>query len=465
MPTDHSRALLVRRKTVLSLMLLAALTAASVHAEETAPTPVPHTAPIRQMAPTMGWNPWNAFRTEVTEDKIIAIAETLNRSGLKAAGYRYINIDDGWWLKRRADGRIIIRTTMFPSAALPDGETSFRPFTDRLHAMNFKVGIYTDIGRNVCSQAWDAKSPNLPTGSQAEREVGSMGHQTEDMRLFFGEWNFDLVKVDACGLADFGPDRPYVKNDTYRALKPAIIRGRPDLSDINGVESLYRDLKAAITQVRPNDDVILSICTWGEADVARWGHKYGQQWRTSADIRANWASMLHNFDTAVSGITATPSGRGNDPDMLEIGNGDFDVRHLTEARAHMSMWAIIGAPLILGSDLTKWSQDLIDIAGNRNVIAVNQDIAGRPRVISSDARIQIITRPLSTPGTQAVALINRGANPQTASVNRAQLGLTATSEVTLRDLWLDTTQKLVGDVLTVTLAPRETFLVLITTQP
>jgi hypothetical protein len=136
--------------------------------------------------PPMGWNPWNAFRTEVDEGKIMANADKIKRSGLAAAGYRYINLDDGWWLKRGADGRMIIRTSIFPSAAIgPDGRTSFRPLTDRLHAMGFKAGIYTDSGKNSCSQRWDPQSPNLPEGTVPEREIGLDGYEYQDLRLYF----------------------------------------------------------------------------------------------------------------------------------------------------------------------------------------------------------------------------------------------------------------------------------------
>src|SRR4051812_20480769 len=124
----------------------------------------------------MGWNPWNAFRTDVDEAKILKMASVMVHQGLAKAGYRYINIDDGWWLKRGPDGTLQVRTNIFPSARTHSAQTSFRPFADKLHAMGLKAGIYSDVGRNVCSQAWDANSPNLPMGSQPEREVGSFQH-------------------------------------------------------------------------------------------------------------------------------------------------------------------------------------------------------------------------------------------------------------------------------------------------
>jgi len=414
------------------------------------PRILPRKPPVQ--APPMGFNPWNAFQMASSEQRLLAVAEIMRKSGLRDAGYRYINIDDGWWLKRRADGRILVRTSMFPSAATGDGATSLRPFVDRLHAMGFKAGIYTDIGRNSCSQAWNGTGPNLPEGSQAEREIGSMDHQAQDMRLMFGEWDFDYIKVDACGIADFAAGRPAVKSGQYRAFDPIMLRGKPDPALNARVEALYANLKSAIDAARPNGDYVLSLCTWGEGGVDDWGYKYGRVWRSSADISANWASMLHNFDSAADHPEHTGPGHWNDPDMLELGNGDFDASHLTEARAHMSMWAMLAAPLLLGSDLTQWPQSLFDIAGNREVIAIDQDPLGRQgRVIAKSEATEILVKPLAN-GDAALALINRSAQAQTLTAGRAQLGMSGT---TLHDLWTHEDSRF-GDTLTVTLAAHET---------
>jgi hypothetical protein len=414
----------------------------------------------------MGWNPWNAFHTEITEEKILAVANKLKQSGLVNAGYRYVNVDDGWWLKRRADGRIEARTSMFPSAAVGEGKTTLRPFVDRLHAMGLKAGIYTDIGRNACSQSWDPKSPNLPVGSLSEREVGTHGFHTEDMRLLFGEWGFDYVKVDACGLADYAPDKRYVRDGSYRAFEPYIVRSRPDLSDGTKVEALYADLKNAIDAVRPHGDYVLSICTWGEAYVADWGHRYGNLWRTSPDIRSNWSSMLRNFDSAASRPLYAGPGHWNDPDMLEVGQGDFDAAHPVEARAHMSMWAIINAPLILGADLTQVPQSAIDIMGNQEVIAVNQDPAGNQGVtIERTGDTQVIVKTLARPGHKAVALINRGRTPRILTVQLARLNLDPGAKATVRDLWTKQERGAGQGEITVELAPHETAMLLVRGRP
>ena len=135
--------------------------------------------------PPMGWNSWNAFNSDIDEEKVMASARIIADSGLAAKGYRYINIDDGWWLKRRQpDGRMVIRADKFPSARVgPQGQTSFRPLTDRLHAMGFRAGIYSDIGRNSCGQVFTPNFANQPEGAIAEREVGLHGHVDQDIAL------------------------------------------------------------------------------------------------------------------------------------------------------------------------------------------------------------------------------------------------------------------------------------------
>ena len=416
--------------------------------------------------PPMGWNPWNAFRTEVTEDKIMAVAAALKRSGLADAGYRYVNLDDGWWLQRGADGRIVIRTAMFPSAALADGSTSLRPFVERLHGMGLKAGIYTDIGRNACSQAWDAHSPNLPVGAQAQREVGSFGFQAADMRLIFGEWGFDYVKVDACGLADYDAGKPYVRDGQYRAFAPWIVRGKPEASAPDQVEALYAGLRREIAAVRPDQDYVLSICAWGEAHVADWARRHGHSWRTSPDIRPTWASMLRNFDSAAARALYAGPGHWNDPDMLEIGLGEFDARHPVEARAHMSLWAIIGAPLILGADLTWLAPSLLEIAGKREVIAINQDGAGNQGVtVAREGDTQVVVKSLAERGARAVALVNRGERARKVTVPLARLYLDPDGPVALRDLWTGEAQASKGGRIAMALAPHETRLLLVRGQP
>jgi hypothetical protein len=409
-------------------------------------------------SPPMGWNSWNAFRTEVDEEKVIGAARVLVDSGLVKLGYTYVNLDDGWWLKRRtSDGRLQIRTGMFPSAATggPDG-TSFRPFTDRLHAMGLKAGIYTDIGRNACSQAYDLHSPNLPQGTTAEREVGLDGHVVQDINLYFTEWGFDYIKIDACGLADFVPGSELVNRHNYRALAPLIERGSINRTDIAAVRGRYEAVAAALKAVRPGNDYVLSICAWGMANVRTWGKDVGNLWRTSSDITPSWTSMLHNFDSAAKRPLYAGPGHWNDPDILHIGHGAFDAAHPVEVRSHFSIWAMINAPLLVSYDLRNSPASLLDVLGNADVVRLNQDKAGHQGVVAYDSDdAQIIVKTLADGQRKAVALFNRGATPAPVTLLAKHLKMSGTAPVTLRDLWSKETSTFTSEK-AFTLAPHET---------
>lgn len=386
--------------------------------------------------PPMGWNPWNAFRTEVTQDKILSVAETIKRNGMQQAGYRYINIDDGWWLQRRADGGIQIRTSMFPMAASRSGPPSLRPWTDHLHAMGFKAGLYTDVGRNACSQAHDAHSPNLPVGTTAQREIGLEGFEASDLATMFGEWGFDYIKVDACGLADFGQGSKALASATYREGRPLIVRGDAQATDADKVEGAYARVGRLLAQLNPDNDFVLSICPWGEAGVGNWGGRHGNLWRTSADIEMTWESMLHNFDTASRRELYAGPGRWNDPDMLAVGLGEFGADHMTEARTHFSMWAILAAPLLVGFDVNHATPAQVALLSNPEVIALNQDPAGNQgRIVASDGPVQVLVKPLSTRGERGVLLFNRGEATVQARVSAAQMLLSDAAPLHARDLW------------------------------
>jgi alpha-galactosidase len=417
------------------------------------------TAPTRGNAPTppMGWNSWNAFRTEVDEDKVVGAAEALVSTGLARLGYRYVNIDDGWWLRRRADGRLQIRTSIFPSARTGGSEeTSFRPFVDRLHAMGLKAGIYTDLGRNACSQAYDLKSPNLPVGTTAEREVGLHGHVDQDIRLFFAEWGFDYVKVDACGIADYAADRTHVRQLGYRPFAPLMVRGELGRSQPEQVRRLYEQVSDALARHNPDNDYVLSICAWGQADVRKWGQWVGNGWRTSDDITPNWTRMLHSFDSAATRALYARPGAWNDPDMLFIGTGDFDADHLVEARSHFALWAMLNAPLLIGYDLRQAPRALIDIWGNADIVALNQDPAGNQAVLAYDSDdLQILVKTLAD-GRKGVAVFNRGLGPVEAQLTAEHLKFDPAAPVELRDLWSKEALPAFVNEMRLPLAPRET---------
>jgi alpha-galactosidase len=392
----------------------------------------------RAATPPMGWNSWNAFHTDITEAKVLDSARAIVDSGLAAKGYRYINIDDGWWLKRRTtDGRMIVRTSLFPSAAVGGPqETSFKPFTDRIHAMGLKAGIYSDIGANNCSQAFGGpNTPNLPEGTVAEREVGLYGHVDQDIKLYFGEWAFDYIKVDACGIRAFGPQNARVKAGQYRALGPLIDFSEIRRTDIPAVRKLYQQVADAMRRENPDGDYVFSICAWGSADVRAWAKDVGNLSRTSDDITPNWTRMLANFDSAANRALYAHPGSWNDPDMLFIGHGDFDENHLTEAKSHFALWSMLSAPLLIGYDLRNAPQPLMDILGNSDLITVNQDPAGNQAVMAYDTDdVQILVKTLSN-GHKAVAIFNRGLAPTDVTLTARHLKLAANAPVALKDLW------------------------------
>lgn len=451
-----------------SIGLLGALAGASMASAATDPlAPTGHwTASTRGAAktPPMGWNSWNAFRTDVDEAKVMGAAQALLDTGLARLGYRYVNLDDGWWLKRRtSDGRLQVRTATFPSARIagPEG-SSFRAYTDRLHAMGLKAGIYTDLGRNACGQAFDLNSPTLPAGTRSEREVGLYGHIDQDIRLFFKDWGFDYIKVDACGLADYAPGNPILAAHDYRAFPPLIERGNLARTDSAAVRALFGKVAAALDRYDPDGDYVFSICPWGEADVRAWGKDVANSWRASGDITPEWTRMLHTFDSVATRSLYAGPGHWNDPDMLEIGHGDFDEKHLTEARTHFSLWAIESAPLLIGYDLRKAPRSLLDIFGNADVIAVDQDPSGNQGVIAYQSDdVQIIVKTLADPHRKAVVLFNRGLRDLEATLTAAHLKFAAGKPIAIKDLWSKTNSSFTGDT-TFHLAPRQSVMLIAT---
>ena len=449
-----------RAATLAAILLTLNFSGPALAADPLAPTGR-WTANLRGAAatPPMGWNSWNAFRTEVDEAKVLGAAKALVDTGLSRIGYVYVNIDDGWWLKRRqSDGRLQVRTAIFPSAKTGGREgTSFRPFVDKVHSMGLKAGIYSEVGRNACSQAFDLHSPNLPEGTTLEREVGLFGHVDKDIRLFFKEWGFDYIKVDACGIANYGAEAPLVAKYNYRPFEPILRQGSPSQTDIPAVRKLFQEVSDSLARHNSDDDYVYSVVAWGEADVRNWGKDVGNLWRTSGDITPSWTRMLHTFDSAASRPLYAQPGSWNDPDMLFIGAGDFDANHLREARSHFSLWSIINAPLLIGYDLRKAPQSLLDIWGNAEVVAVNQDPGGHQGVIAYDSDdLQIIVKTLSGSDRKAVLLFNRGARELDATLTAGHLKFAPDVPIKLKDLWSKSTLAPFLAEQTFKLAPRET---------
>ena len=373
--------------------------------------------PIAIPPPPMGWSSWNSFSNTVDANVIMQQTKALAASGMQKAGYRYINIDEGWWLgERDAKGNIVVEAKRWP--ALMPGETpgDMSNIVKYIHGSGLKAGIYTDAGADGCSYYGPDIGPREP-------HTGSEGHYDQDF-LQFAQWGFDYVKVDWCGGNKENLD-PAVQ---YAAIARAIQRAER----ITG-HSLY-----------------FSICNWGKNSPWTWAPGIGDIdadiWRTSGDIvapivanspnstrAASFPGVLSNFDQGIH-PEAQHTGFYNDPDMMVVG-----MQGLSEAqnRVHMSLWAISGAPLIAGADLTKLSDAVIGILTNPEVIAVDQDSLGihAVKVDEPTPGLQVWAKLLAQNGARAVVLLNRTSSPARISVDWRKIGLMSSSAATVRDLW------------------------------
>jgi alpha-galactosidase len=342
------------------------------------PPPVLHKVPDNELAktPPMGWNSWNKFAGRVDDATVRSIANAMASNGMKAAGYRYVNIDDTWEGERDAQGNIQT------NKKFPD----MKALADYVHSKGLKLGIYSSPGPNTCA------------GYE-----GSYGHEDQDARTF-AKWGIDYLKYDWCGARTIYTDEEM----------PAIYQKMGDALRTSGRAIVY------------------SLCQYGRLDVWKWGPSVGGNlWRTTGDIRDSWDSMARiGFGQNELAPWARP-GHWNDPDMLEIGNGGMSE---TEYRTHMSLWAILAAPLLAGNDLRSMTPGILEILTNREVIAVDQDKAGKQgRQVWKVGDQEIWVRQLSG-GAQAVAFFNRAKEAAKISIRWADLGLKGTPR--LRDLWL-----------------------------
>ncbi|WP_433046715.1 glycoside hydrolase family 27 protein [Dactylosporangium sp. CS-033363] len=294
------------------------------------------------LTPPMGWNDYNAFGLDVSETLIERTADRMVETGLRDAGYVYVNIDDAWMAKARdADGRLQADPERFPHG--------IKAVADYVHGKGMRLGIYESAGTETCG--------GYP---------GSLGHERQDARTF-ADWGVDYLKYDTCNGS--GVQR-------YAAMRDALENtGRP---------------------------IVYSICNWGADRVWAWGSGYGNLWRTTPDIAPTFASLLDVFHATVRRSGYAGPGGWNDPDMLEVGNG----LTRTEGRAELSLWAMLAAPLIAGADLTKADDGTVADLQNAAVIAVDQDPLGRAgTVVASHDGLDVLTRPLAG-GDVAVLLFN-----------------------------------------------------------
>lgn len=329
------------------------------------------------LTPPMGWSSWNCFGGDINEAKIKEIADAMISSGMKDAGYEYINIDDMWMANPARDNNGVLRAdpTRFPGG--------IKAIADYLHERGLKLGIYGDRGSATCC--------NVPMS-------GSYGYEELDAKTF-ASWGVDYLKYDNCNIVG------------------------------NDLEGDYRKMSDALRNSgRP---IVFSICCW--YFPGPWVVECGNLWRTTSDIADNWSSMIGIAEINNKSAAYAGPGHWNDPDMMEVGNGGMTT---TEYKTHFSLWSIMAAPLIAGNDLRKMDQETIDILTNKEVIAVDQDPAGiQGRKISANGDLEIWCKPLGTDGTtKAILLLNKGNSAADITVKWSDVRL-KDSGVTVRDLW------------------------------
>lgn len=337
-----------------------------------------------QNAPIMGWSSWNHFHINIDEKMIREQADAMISSGMYKAGYRFINIDDGYFGGRNSDGNLLTDTKKFPSG--------MRALTDYIHARKLKAGIYSDAGKNTCGSKYD----NDPNGIG----VGMYGHVERDCNLFFNDWKFDFLKVDWCGGDWMGLDE----------------------------ETEYTKIIHAVKSINP--EIVFNICRW--QFPGEWAIKLADSWRISGDIRENFSSILRIIDLNADLHQYSSPGHYNDMDMLQVGRGmTYD-----EDKTHFSMWCMMNSPLLAGNDLRDMTRETIEILTNKEIIALNQDKGFRQATrLLREGDIEIWVKPLGKAGKQkAIAIMNRGEKTGQTALTPEKIGVSSTSK--LRDLWL-----------------------------
>jgi len=330
---------------------------------------------LAKLAPTppMGWNSWNKFGCNVSEQLIREMADAMVSSGMKSSGYQYVNIDDCWQVSRDSQGTIVADPKRFPSG--------IKALADYVHNKGLKLGIYTDAGRLTC-----------------QKRPGSYQHELQDARTY-AQWGLDYVKVDWCHAEGLDPEVEYAK---------------------------FRDALAHSGRA-----IVFSICNWGVNAPWKWGPQTGNLWRTTGDISDSYDRMsVIGFSQNGLEKYAGP-GHWNDPDMLEVGNGGMTR---DEYLTHMSLWALLAAPLLSGNDLRSMTAETKAILTNPEVIAVDQDSKGvQGHRVWDEGPLEIWVKPLAD-GSAAVGLFNRGESELKMMLDLKMAGIAGPARV--RDLWL-----------------------------
>jgi alpha-galactosidase len=325
--------------------------------------------------PPMGWNSWNLFAGKIDDKTVREMADAMVTSGMRDAGYIYLNIDDTWEGDRDANG-VIHTNNKFPD---------MKALAAYVHSKGLKFGIYSGPGPYTCAGY-----------------AGSYGHEAQDAKTY-AEWGVDYLKYDWCSAGNVYPD--------------------------TAMRAVYQKMAEALRATkRP---IVYSLCQYGRDDVWTWGAKAGGNlWRTTGDINDTYKRMMEIVDTQSAIAKYAGPGHWNDPDMLEIGNGGMKT---DEYRTHMSLWAIFAAPLLAGNDVRDMSADTKSILLNKEIIAVDQDPMGvQGKAVGQVNDVELYARPLNN-GESALVAVNRADHSTTVKLPWSEMHVAAGAKV--RDLW------------------------------
>ncbi|NVO20690.1 MAG: NPCBM/NEW2 domain-containing protein [Bacteroidetes bacterium] len=357
------------------------------------------------LTPPLGWNSWNCFACAVTQEKVFAAADAMINSGLADHGWNYINIDDCWMVKPDSDDPILggkVRDeagNMLTNKKFPD----MKALADKVHSRGLKIGIYSGPGPKTCA------------GYEA-----CFMHENQDAAQF-AKWGIDYLKYDWCDYEKIAKDHSL-----------------PEL------KKPYVTMMEALGKV--DRDIVYSLCQYGMGDVWEWGAEVnGNCWRTTGDITDDWSSMEEiGFNQAGHEKYAGP-GHWNDPDMLVVGKvgwgPDLHPTRLSpyEQYTHISLWALLASPLLIGCDMTQLDDFTFNLLSNDEVIDINQDPLGKQasRILQLE-NMEIWAKPLED-GSIAVGMFNRGMFGSKIVLKWSDLGISG--KRTIRDVW---TQKNLG---------------------
>ena len=352
--------------------------------------------------PLMGWSSWNAYMVDISDSIITHQADLMVEKGLKDAGYRYVNIDDGFFGYRDERGYMVPHPERFPKG--PEG---MRALVDHIHSLGLKAGIYSDAGDNTCGSSYNHDLNGLG--------AGLYGHDVVDAERYFNEWDFDFIKLDYCGGQNL-------------KLDP---------------EERYREIRRVIDSVATRH-IRINVCRWNFPGT--WVNGIGDSWRISADIRPVWKSIKYIVGKNLYLSAYAGNGNYNDMDMLAVG---YNIKpspfweeglglSYTEEEAHFGIWCIMSSPLLLGCDIEYIPEETMKIITNPELIAINQDRLGlQAHVVQHVGETYIFAKDIIEKwgNTRAVALYNPADTSMRFTLTPEEIEMTGT--LTVRDLNLN----------------------------